>query len=81
MERATKVSVFESESTAEIQLIKTKLEGQGIECFVDNKYMSFTSTPTANTLSIMVDLKKEQDAFEIIDAYLLEQEQNDSPSE
>lgn len=34
--------------------------------------MSFTTTPTAKTIRLMVNLQDEQKAFEIIDAYLKE---------
>lgn len=72
MERETRVSVFESEKSAEIQLIKSKLEAQQIPAFTNDKYMSFTTTPTANTIRLMVNLQDEQRAFEIIDQYLKE---------
>ncbi|MCQ4034887.1 DUF2007 domain-containing protein [Kaistella montana] len=70
MERETRVSVFESENPAEIQLIKSKLAAGTIESFLNDKYMSFTTTPTAKTIRLMVNLQDEQKAFEIIDAYL-----------
>ena len=70
MERQTRVSVFESENPAEIQLIKSKLEEAGIENFTQNSYMTFTTTPTANTLKLQVNLTDEQKAFEIIDAFI-----------
>lgn len=70
MERTTRVSVFESEIPAEIQLIKTKLSDKGIENFTQDNYMTFTTTPTATTLKVMVDLKDETKAFDIIDDYL-----------
>lgn len=70
MERTTRVSVFESEIPAEIQLIKTKLSDKGIENFTQDNYMTFTTTPTATTLKVMVDLKDEPKAFDIIDDYL-----------
>ncbi len=70
MERETRVSVFESEKPAEIQLIKSKLEAQDIQSFVNDKYMSFTTTPTANTVRLMVNLQDEKKAFEVIDEYL-----------
>jgi hypothetical protein len=72
MERETRVSVFEGENIAEIQLIKSKLKAANITCFLSDKYMSFTTTPTANTIKIMVNLEDEKKAFEIIDAYLNE---------
>ncbi len=70
MERETRVSVFESENAAEIQLIRAKLENQEIPVFVNDKYMSFTTTPTAATIRLMVNLTDEQKAFEIIDEFL-----------
>lgn len=70
MERTTRVSVFESEIPAEIQLIKTKLSDKGIENFTQDNYMTFTTTPTATTLKVMVDLQDETKAFDIIDDYL-----------
>lgn len=75
MERTTKVSVFESDVQQEIQLIKSKLDEKGIENSVENNYMTFTTTPTATTLKVMVDLKDEPEAFEIIDTWLQENEQ------
>ena len=70
MERETRVSVFESENASDIQLMRSKLENQEISVFVNDKYMSFTTTPTANTIRLMVNLKDEQKAFEIIDEFL-----------
>lgn len=75
MERTTKVSVFESDVQQEIQRIKSKLDKKGIENSVENNYMTFTTTPTATTLKVMVDLKDEPAAFEIIDTWLQENEQ------
>lgn len=75
MERTTKVSVFESDVQQEIQRIKSKLDQKGIENSVENNYMTFTTTPTATTLKVMVDLKDEPAAFEIIDTWLQENEQ------
>ena len=72
MERETRVSVFESEKVAEIQLIKSRLDAGGITSFINDKYMSFTTTPTANTIKLMVNLQDEQKAFEIIDAFIKE---------
>lgn len=72
MERETRVSVFESENPSEIQLIKSKLDAQDVTSFLNDKYMSFTTTPTANTIRLMVNLQDEQKAFEIIDAYIKE---------
>lgn len=70
MNKTTKVSVFESEVQQEIQLVKSKLTEAGINNTVENKYMTFTTTPTANTLKIMVSLEDEKKAFEIIDSWL-----------
>ena len=70
MNKTTKVSVFESEVPQEIQLVKSKLADAGIENTVENKYMTFTTTPTANTLKIMVSLEDEKKAFEIIYTWL-----------
>ena len=67
MERETRVAVFESEKPTEIQLIKSKLEAQDISVFLNDKYMSFTTTPTANTVKLLVNLSDEQKSFEIID--------------
>jgi len=50
--------------------VKPKLADAGIENTVENKYMTFTTTLTANTLKIMVSLEDEKKAFEIIDAWL-----------
>ena len=72
MERETRVAVFESEKPSEIQLIKSKLEAQDISVFLNDKYMSFTTTPTANTVKLLVNLSDEQKSFEIIDQYLQE---------
>ena len=76
MERETRVSVFESENPTEIQLIKSKIESQNITTFLNDKYMSFTTTPTASTIKLMVNLQDEQEAFRIIDAYMKESELN-----
>ena len=72
MERETRVAVFESEKPTEIQLIKSKLEAQDISVFLNDKYMSFTTTPTANTVKLLVNLSDEQKSFEITDQYLQE---------
>lgn len=72
MERQTRVVVFESDNSAEIQLIKSKLESSDIVSFTQNAYMSFMSTPTAANLKLQVNLEDESKAFEIIDAYLKE---------
>ena len=50
--------------------MKPKLADAGIENTVENKYMTFTTTPTAKTLKIMVSVEDEKKAFEIIDAWL-----------
>lgn len=70
MDRKTRVSVFESDQPAEIQMIKSKLKDAGIESDTENCYLTFTTTPTATALRLMVSLVDEQKAFEIIDAYL-----------
>lgn len=72
MDIETKAAVFESDKPVEIQLIKSKLEAQGIKVFLNDKYMSFTTTPTANTVKLMVSLSEEKKSFEIIDEYLQE---------
>ncbi len=72
MERQTRVVVFESDNSAEIQLIKSKLESNSIPSFTQNAYMSFMSTPTAADLKLQVNLNDESKAFDIIDAYLKE---------
>lgn len=74
MERETRVAVFESEKTSEIQLVKSKLELQNITSFLNDNYMSFTTTPTANTVRLMVNLADENKALEIIDKMLKETE-------
>lgn len=74
MERNTRVSVFESDNPSEIQLIKSKLEEAKITNNVENNYLTFTTTPTATSLKVMVDLEDEKKAFEIIDAYLQQSE-------
>lgn len=74
MERNTRVSVFESDKPSEIQLIKSKLEEAQITNEVENNYLTFTTTPTATSLKVMVDLQDEKKAFEIIDAYLQQNE-------
>ncbi|SEW17894.1 Putative signal transducing protein [Chryseobacterium wanjuense] len=74
MERSTRVSVFESDKPSEIQLIKSKLEDAQITNSVENNYLTFTTTPTATSLKVMVDLEDEKKAFEIIDAYLQQNE-------
>jgi hypothetical protein len=74
MERSTRVSVFESDNPSEIQLIRSKLDDAEIKNDVENNYMTFTTTPTATSLKVMVDLENEKKAFEIIDAYLQQNE-------
>lgn len=70
MERSTRVSVFESDKPTEIQLIKSKLDDAQITNAVENNYLTFTTTPTATSLKVMVDLNDEKKAFDVIDAYL-----------
>ena len=72
MERQTRVTVFESDSAAEVQLMKSKLENVEINTFTENGYMTFTTTPTATVLKLQVNLEDEPKAFDIIDAYLQE---------
>ncbi|GEN70802.1 MULTISPECIES: DUF2007 domain-containing protein [Chryseobacterium] len=74
MERSTRVSVFESDKPSEIQLIKSKLDDAQITNSVENNYLTFTTTPTATSLKIMVKLEDEKNAFEVIDAYLQQSE-------
>ena len=76
MERETRVAVFESEKPAEIQLVKSKLEAESISTFLNDNYMSFTTTPTASTVRLMVNLREEKKALEIIDKMLKETEFN-----
>ena len=76
MERETRVAVFESEKPAEIELVKSKLEAESISTFLNDKYMSFTTTPTASTVRLMVNLREEKKALEIIDKMLKETEFN-----
>lgn len=70
MERQTRVTVFETDKPTEIQLMKSKLEDANIPTFVQNAYMTFTTTPTATTLKLQVNLEDEAKAFEIIDSYI-----------
>ena len=72
MDLNTKVSVFEGDKPQEVQLIKSKLEEAGIEAEIDNSYMSFLSTPTATNLKVKVYLRDEKKAFDVIDHYLKE---------
>jgi len=74
MERSTRVSVFESDKPSEIQLIKSKLDDAQITNEVENNYLTFTTTPTATSLKVMVDLEDEKKAFEVIDVYLQQSE-------
>ncbi len=74
MERSTRVSVFESDKPSEIQLIKSKLDDAQIANAVENNYLTFTTTPTATSLKVMVDLQDEKKAFDVIDAYLQQSE-------
>ncbi|SHE39099.1 DUF2007 domain-containing protein [Chryseobacterium takakiae] len=74
MERSTRVSVFESDKPAEIQLIKSKLDDANIKNAVENNYLTFTTTPTATSLKVMVKLEDEKRAFEVIDDYLQQNE-------
>ncbi len=74
MERSTRVSVFESDKPTEIQLIKSKLDDAQIVNAVENNYLTFTTTPTATSLKVMVDLQDEKKAFDVIDAYLQQSE-------
>ncbi|RXM52895.1 MULTISPECIES: DUF2007 domain-containing protein [unclassified Chryseobacterium] len=74
MERSTRVSVYESDNPSEIQLVKSKLDDAQITNSVENNYLTFTTTPTATSLKVMVDLQDEKKAFEIIDAYLQQNE-------
>lgn len=74
MERSTRVSVFESDKPVEIQLIKSKLDDAQIRNSVENNYLTFTTTPTATSLKVMVKLEDEKKAFEVIDAYLQQNE-------
>ncbi|MEJ5048688.1 DUF2007 domain-containing protein [Chryseobacterium culicis] len=74
MERSTRVSVYVSDNPSEIQLVKSKLDDAQITNTVENNYLTFTTTPTATSLKVMVDLEDERKAFEIIDAYLQQSE-------
>ncbi len=64
MERSTRVSVFESDKPAEIQLIKSKLDDAQIKNSVENNYLTFTTTPTATSLKVMVKLEDEKKALQ-----------------
>lgn len=76
MERETRVAVFESEKPSDIQLIKSKLDAEKIPNFLNDNYMSFTTTPTAQTVRLMVNLQDEQRAFDIIDAVVKDTDLN-----
>ncbi|MDO5615232.1 MAG: DUF2007 domain-containing protein [Cruoricaptor ignavus] len=76
MDNKTRVSVYESEVPQEIQIVKSKLDEAGIESSIENAYMTFTTTPTATSLKLMVSLQEEKKAFDIIDAYLQQSENN-----
>ncbi len=39
---------------------------------IEDKYLSFTTTPTANTLRVLVSILDEKKAFEVIDSYIKE---------
>lgn len=70
-----RVSVFESDNMAQIQLVKKKLEDAGIACSIRNGYLnSMLSTPTATSLRLKVNINDEQKAFEVIDQFLAEKE-------
>ena len=72
-----RVSVFEADEMVQIQIVKKKLEDAGIACSVSNKYLNnLLSTPTATALKLEVNIHDEQKAFEIIDQYLAEKEEN-----
>lgn len=76
MERETRVAVFESEKPSDIQLIKSKLDSANIPNYLNDNYMSFTTTPTARTVRLMVNLQDEQKAFKIIDELVKETDLN-----
>lgn len=76
MEKQTRVSVFESDNPAELQLMKSKLEDAGIDTFTQNAYMTFTTTPTATVLKLQVFLEDEAKAFTIIDDFLKKADEN-----
>lgn len=72
-----RVSVFEADEMVQIQIVKKKLEDAGIVSSVSNKYLnSLLATPTATALKLEVNINDEQKAFEIIDQYLAEKEEN-----
>lgn len=51
---------FESDKPAEIQLIKSKLDDANITNAVENNYLTFTTTPTATSLKVLVKLEDEK---------------------
>lgn len=72
-----RVSVFEGTEMAQLQIIKKKLEEADIPCSIRNSYLnSMLSTPTATLLKIKVNINDEQKAFEVIDKYLAEKQEN-----
>lgn len=72
-----RVSVFEADDMVQIQIIKRKIEEVGIATSISNKYLnSLLSTPTATALKLEVNINDERRAFEIIDQYLAEKENN-----
>ena len=80
MEREPRVAVFESDKPSDIQLIKSKLDANNIPNFLNDSYMSFMTTPTANVVLVMVNLEDEQKAFEIIDNFIKDAEMNCNPN-
>lgn len=70
MDNLTKVSIFSSNQQPEILLVQSKLRKEGIEAEIDNAYMSFFSTPTANSMKLKVKLKDEEKAYTVVDHYL-----------
>lgn len=80
MERETRVAVFESEKPSDIQLLKSKLTAENIPSFLNDNYMSFTTTPTASTVRLLVNLQDEQKAFKIIDAFMRETDLDIDPT-
>lgn len=70
----TRVAVYQGENLPEVQLIKSKLEDAGLECSIENAYMSFLGTPTSTSLSVKVALEDEAKALEIIDSHLQSQD-------
>lgn len=66
MERSTRVSVYESDNPSEIQLVKSKLDDAQIANTVENNYLTFTTTPTATSLKVMVDLEEEKEHLKLL---------------